>query len=127
MGGVCPGGNPCKLLHAYGWNSLLASQKILSLGSALPLITEWRAMDFTHLRPYKIEATLMRTQSAPTKLLDHVDGRQKVYADDIATIHLRNADAAQTWTRWWNPGRDPGRITSRINFYRHCIRRRVAQ
>src|SRR6516165_7712695 len=38
----------------YGWNSLLASQKILSLGSALPLITEWRAMDFTHLRPFEI-------------------------------------------------------------------------
>jgi hypothetical protein len=38
----------------YGWNSLLASQKILALGSALPLITEWRAMDFTHLRPFEI-------------------------------------------------------------------------
>jgi len=38
----------------YGWNSLLASQKILSLGSALPLITEWRAMDFTHLHPFEI-------------------------------------------------------------------------
>jgi hypothetical protein len=38
----------------YGWNSLLASQKILSLGSALPLITEWRAMDFTYLRPFEI-------------------------------------------------------------------------
>ena len=38
----------------YGWNSLLASQKILSLGSALPLITEWRAMDFTHLHPFEV-------------------------------------------------------------------------
>jgi hypothetical protein len=38
----------------YGWNSLLASQKILALGSALPLITEWRAMDFTHLRPFEV-------------------------------------------------------------------------
>src|SRR5271155_4744079 len=26
----------------YGWNSLLASQKILELGAALPLIMEWR-------------------------------------------------------------------------------------
>ncbi len=38
----------------YGWNSLLASQKILSLGSALPLITEWRATDFTYVRPFEI-------------------------------------------------------------------------
>src|SRR4051812_10260155 len=30
----------------YGWNSLLASRKILELGSALPLIMEWRPADF---------------------------------------------------------------------------------
>jgi hypothetical protein len=29
---------------------------------------------------------MMRTQSAATKLLDHIDGWQKLYADDIATI-----------------------------------------
>ncbi len=46
---------------------------------------------------YKIEATtLMRTQSAATKLLDHLDGQQKVYSDDIATIHLRKQDALHT-------------------------------
>jgi hypothetical protein len=45
---------------------------------------------------YKIEATLMRTQSAATKLLDHLDGWQKVFADDIATIHLRMPDAVHT-------------------------------
>lgn len=38
----------------YGWNSLLASQKILSLGGALPLITEWRATDFTHVSPFEV-------------------------------------------------------------------------
>jgi hypothetical protein len=38
----------------YGWNSLLAAQRILSLGSALPLITEWRAMDFTHVSPFEL-------------------------------------------------------------------------
>jgi hypothetical protein len=41
----------------------------------------------------ELEATLMRTQSAATKLLDHVDGWQEVYADDIATIHLRKPGA----------------------------------
>ena len=51
---------------------------------------------FRLLDQYKIEATLMRTQSAATKLLDHMDGWQKVYADDIATIHVRKADAVHT-------------------------------
>jgi hypothetical protein len=51
---------------------------------------------FRLLEQYKIEATLMRTQSAATKLLDHVDGWQKVYADDIATIHVRKARAVHT-------------------------------
>lgn len=48
---------------------------------------------FRLLETYKIEATLMRTEIAATKLLDHVDGWQKVYADDIATIHVRKAGA----------------------------------
>ena len=48
---------------------------------------------FRLLDQYRIEATLMRTQSAATKLLDHMDGWQKVYADDIATIHLRKPGA----------------------------------
>ena len=52
---------------------------------------------FRLLEEYKIEATtLMRTQSAATKLLDHLDGWQKVYSDDIATIHLRKHDALHT-------------------------------
>jgi hypothetical protein len=46
------------------------------------------------------DATLMRTQSrtqsAATKLLDHIDGWQKAYADDIATIHVRKAGAMHT-------------------------------
>jgi hypothetical protein len=51
---------------------------------------------FRLLDEYRIEATLMRTQSAATKLLDHIDGWQKVYADDVATIHLRKAGAIHT-------------------------------
>src|ERR1700730_9356739 len=38
----------------YGWNSLLASQKILALGSALPLITEWRPADVGSVSPFEI-------------------------------------------------------------------------
>jgi len=51
---------------------------------------------FRLLDQYKIEATLMRTQSAATKLLDHMDGWQKIYSDDIATIHVRKPGAMHT-------------------------------
>jgi hypothetical protein len=51
---------------------------------------------FRLLDQYNIEATLMRTQSAATKLLDHMDGWQKVYSDDIATIHVCKSDAVHT-------------------------------
>jgi hypothetical protein len=51
---------------------------------------------FRLLDEYRIEATLMRTQSAATKLLDHIDGWQKIYADDIATIHVRKPGAVHT-------------------------------
>jgi hypothetical protein len=51
---------------------------------------------FRLLDQYKIEATLMRTQSAATKLLDHIDGWQKVYSDDIATIHVRTPGAVHS-------------------------------
>ena len=51
---------------------------------------------FRLLEQYNIEATLLRTQSAATKLLDRVDGWQKIYSDDIATIHLRKAGSMHT-------------------------------
>ena len=59
------------------------------------LLSEGRTENF-FLDQYKIEATLMRTQSAATKLLDHVDGWQKIYSDDIATIHLRKIGTVHT-------------------------------
>src|ERR1700682_3177611 len=37
----------------YGWNSLLASQKILALGGALPLIMEWKPADFGSLGAFE--------------------------------------------------------------------------
>ncbi|HEY8333642.1 MAG TPA: hypothetical protein VIQ05_07585 [Tardiphaga sp.] len=51
---------------------------------------------FRLLRDYDIEATLMRTQSAATALLDHMDGWQKIYSDDVATIHLRKPGAVHS-------------------------------
>ena len=38
----------------YGWNALLASQKILALGAALPLIMEWKPADFGSLGAFEI-------------------------------------------------------------------------
>ena len=58
---------------------------------------------FRLLDEYNIEATLMRTQSAATKLLDHMDGWQKVYADDIATIHVHKPGAVHTLEPVVNP------------------------
>jgi hypothetical protein len=51
---------------------------------------------FRLLEEYKIEATLMRTQSAANILLDHMDGWQKVYTDDIATVHVRRSGTVHT-------------------------------
>ncbi|MGH6714695.1 MAG: hypothetical protein ACREDC_00755, partial [Bradyrhizobium sp.] len=51
---------------------------------------------FHLLDQYGVQATLLRTQSAANKLLDHVDGWQKVYSDKIATIHVRRRGARHT-------------------------------
>jgi hypothetical protein len=51
---------------------------------------------FRLLDKYKIEATFLRTQSAATRLMDHLDGWEKVYSDDLATIHLRKPGAVHT-------------------------------
>jgi hypothetical protein len=44
---------------------------------------------FRLLKDYEINATFMRTESAATKLLDRIDGWEKVYSDELATIHVR--------------------------------------
>jgi hypothetical protein len=51
---------------------------------------------FRLLDEYKIDATLLRTQDPANKLLDHMDGWQNVYSDDIATVFIRKADARHT-------------------------------
>lgn len=38
----------------YGWGSLIAAWKILTLGDALPMIVEWRPMDFAKLGPFEM-------------------------------------------------------------------------
>jgi hypothetical protein len=58
---------------------------------------------FRLLEEYTIQATLMRTQSAANILLDHMDGWQKVYTDDIATIHVRKLGAVHSVEPALNP------------------------
>lgn len=41
----------------------------------------------------RVEATLLRTQSAATKMLDHMDGWRRVYGDDLAVVHVRDVTA----------------------------------
>jgi hypothetical protein len=45
----------------------------------------------------------MRTRSAANILLDHMDGWQKVYTDDIATIHVRKPGAVHSVEPAVNP------------------------
>ena len=59
---------------------------------------------FRLLDEYRIEATLMRTQSAATKLLDHIDGWQKVYADDICDASTSQSRAVHTGEPRVGPG-----------------------
>lgn len=50
---------------------------------------------FRLLKDYRIDATFMRTESAATKLLDRIDGWEKVYSDDLATIHVRKSEPGE--------------------------------
>jgi hypothetical protein len=43
------------------------------------------------LKTYDIEAVLLTPSTPATKLLDHLDGWQRVYADDNAVVHVRTA------------------------------------
>lgn len=54
------------------------------------------AVLFRLLADYDIDATLLAIDAPAAKLLDHVDGWHKVYADDVAVIHLRRPGARHT-------------------------------
>lgn len=63
-------------LTPYGWNSLLAAQKILSLGQALSLIAEWRPVDLSKWEGLQLclfagfgGILLMRARFSPARIL----------------------------------------------------------
>ncbi len=46
---------------------------------------------FELLNDYNIDATILRRQTAGSKLLDRLPEWQQVYADDVAVVHIRKA------------------------------------
>jgi hypothetical protein len=121
----------------YGWESILASRKILELGELLKTIYEWMPVDFSafsafegwillsiagalycgvrlsppriilvlgllhmalcHVRNIEVFTLLMPlvvlTPTTPAvTFLDHLDGWQRVYADQYAVVHVRKTN-----------------------------------
>jgi hypothetical protein len=52
---------------------------------------------FDVIDKYRIDATLLPPATPAVSLLDHLQGWQRVYADDVAVVHIRESGApAQT-------------------------------
>ena len=52
------------------------------------------------LDTYRIDATLLTPETPAVGLLDRLDGWRRIYADDIAVVHVRNS-GAPTESRVW--------------------------
>jgi hypothetical protein len=50
--GICAFAASCAT--PYGWESIVASRKILELGDLLHVISEWRSADFSHVTPFEV-------------------------------------------------------------------------
>lgn len=80
-------------LTPYGWNSLLASGKILSLGEALALIVEWSPANFSKFGPLEASvlvgfglALFMRLSFPPVRILLAMGFLHMAFA------HVRNGE-----------------------------------
>jgi hypothetical protein len=49
------------------------------------------------LKEYQIDAVLLTPATPAANLLDHLDGWQRVYSDETAVVHIRNAENAGKW------------------------------
>jgi len=49
------------------------------------------------LKEYEIDAVLLTPATPAAGLLDHLDGWQRVYSDETAVVHIRNAENAGKW------------------------------
>lgn len=48
---------------------------------------------FELLDAYRIDATLLSPKAPAARLLDHMGGWRKIYVDNVAVVHVRDADA----------------------------------
>lgn len=99
---------PQRIFHTAGFGSYMISRDIkVFIDGRAELYGEQFVLDYFDatgarnlgellgtLDRYQIDATLLNADSAAAHALDHVKGWKRVYADDIAVIHVR-ADRAQ--------------------------------
>ena len=61
---------------------------MLEFGRAVRLTDVNQLLDL--LKNYEIDAVLLRPSTPAAKLLDHLGGWQRVYADELAVLHVRS-------------------------------------
>jgi hypothetical protein len=93
-----------RIFNAYQFGGYLISRDIpVFVDGRAELYGEKFVMDFFKgveakkldnltrlLEDYKIDATLMVTDSPAAQVLDHIKGWKRLYADNIAVIHVRD-------------------------------------
>ena len=97
----------------YGWNTLLAAGKILSLGEVLTTVSEWTAADFSKFGPFEasllalLGLALWRGLTLPWPRLLLVLG-----LTHMALAHVRSIESfallvplivAKPWSQQWGP------------------------
>ncbi|QQN63379.1 hypothetical protein JIR23_28280 [Bradyrhizobium diazoefficiens] len=97
-----------RIFNAYQFGGYLISRDIpVFVDGRAELYGEKFVMDFFRavevkkldnltrlLEEYNIDATLMVADSPAAQVLDHIKGWKRLYADDIAVIHVRDDQAA---------------------------------
>ena len=68
--------------------SCTASNSCWHLARAVRLKDVDQLLDL--LKKYEIDAVLLRPSTPAAKLLDHIGGWQRAYADELAVLHVRS-------------------------------------
>jgi len=97
-----------RIFNAYQFGGYLISRDIpVFVDGRAELYGEKFVMDFFRaievkkldnltrlLEEHKIDATLLVADSPAAQVLDHIKGWKRLYADDIAVIHVRDGEAS---------------------------------
>ena len=70
-----------------GRAELYGEQFVLAFDGAVRLKDVDQLLDL--LKKYEIDAVLLRPSTPAAKLLDHIGGWQRAYADELAVLHVR--------------------------------------